>query len=151
MDQNVLSCYVCLSHISQNSSNSLYLCKFNSDLYEIKAQDPGVPTGHPNLYNQFGLPPNGNYNTWDSPNYQKIPFSLPIQLGSLWNFKFELLGYQQVIPSCLINFGYPQISTLRHVVIQIIKKSLYLCQFNSDLNVTLNSSSWDTKVLSQLV
>ena len=30
-----------------------------------------------------------------------LPISLPIQLGSLWNFKLELLCYKPIIPTCL--------------------------------------------------
>ena len=67
-----------------------------------------------------------------------MPISLPIHLGSLWNFKLKLLTYQLIIPTCLI------------LVVQIIKKFLYLCQFNSDLYEMLNLNCWGTKLLIQL-
>ena len=37
-----------------------------------------------------------------------LPISLPIQLGSLWNFKLKLLGYQIAILTCIINLDYPK-------------------------------------------
>ena len=69
-----------------------------------------------------------------------LPISLTIQLRSLWNFKLNLPGYQLIIPTCLIQVGYPQMVTIRHGVVPIIKKWLYLCQFNLDLHDTLNLS-----------
>ena len=53
----------------------------------------------------------------------KIPLSLPIQLRSSGNFKLKILGYQLVIPTCIINKGYPKMATIRLGVFQIIKKN----------------------------
>ena len=64
---------------------------------------------------------------------QKIYLSLPNHLGYLWNFKLKLLGYRPILPSCLI-----QMAIIGHGVVQIIKKDLYLCQVNSNLDETLN-------------
>ena len=65
-----------------------------------------------------------------------LPISLSIQLGSLWNFKLKLLGYQLAIPTCKINLGYPQIAT-PCLIVAILVSSLYLCKFNSDFYETL--------------
>ena len=42
-------------------------------------------------------------------------------------------------------------ATIRHEVVNIIKKYLYLCQINSDLYETLNLRSWGTNQSPQVV
>ena len=65
--------------------------------------------------------------------YLYLHISLPIQLGSLWNFILKIFGYQPFIPTCFIYFVYLKMNTIRHGVVQIIKKCLHLCQINMDL------------------
>ena len=59
------------------------------------------------------------------------------------------MGYQPIIPTCLIQVGYHQMATVRHGVDQIIKKCLYLYQINLDLYETSNLSSWGTNLPSE--
>ena len=86
--------------------------------------------------------------------YHKFPLYPDISTNSTWIFmklKTEGPGVQISIPTCLIQVVYPQMATIRHGVVQINKKSLYLCQIKSDFYETLNLSSWGTKFSSQLV
>ena len=73
--------------------------------------------------------------------FHDLSISLPIQLISLWNFKLWLLGSKLIIPRCLFRVGYPEwlLQELGHT--PVFRISLYLCQFNSDLNESLNLSS----------
>ena len=77
--------------------------------------------------------------------------SLSVQLVSLWHVKLKLLGYQLFIPTCFIQVRYSQMATIRHGIVQIIKKTIYLCQFNLVLYETVILSSWGTNYLSGLV
>ena len=67
---------------------------------------------------------------------------MPNVLRSFLNFKLKLLGYQHIISTCITQVGYSQMATIRHGVVQIIKKCLYLWQINSDLYETQNLTLW---------
>ena len=66
---------------------------------KLETNAPEVATIYPNFSDPDRLPPNRYYKTWGSPHSQKINLSLPIQLGSLWNFKPKFLGYHIFDPT----------------------------------------------------
>ena len=81
---------------------------------KLWTETPGVQFYYPTFSYPGGLPTNGYYKTWVCTKYQQMPLSLPIQLGSLWNFKLKLMRYQIIIPTCLNLVGYPQMATIIH-------------------------------------
>ena len=57
------------------------------------------------MFTQGCLPQIGTIWVEAFPNFHDLSISLSIQLGSLWNFKLKLLGYQPIIPT---TGGLPQ-------------------------------------------
>merc|ERR1712082_584473 len=148
----VLSCPVCPCHRSKNASISLYLCQFNSDLYETL----NLTLWGPNWLIQLIL---------------AIPSVLLVPSGPLWSPSRTLLClylcqinsdlYETLIltiwgPNWLIQLilAIPSVLFVPSGPLWSLSRTLlclYLCQINLDLYETLNLTFWGPNWLIQLI
>ena len=137
--------------VVQIIKKSVYLCQFNSDLYETLNLSSSVtnyvkiPTC---IYVNLGCLSNGYNEILGTLNYPKKSIYLSQFNSDLYetlNLTSSVTNYVE-IPTCIyvnlgrLSNGYNEIlGTLNYP-----KKSIYLSQFNSDLYETLNLSSCGT-------
>jgi len=133
-------------------SISLYLCQMNSDLHETWNLSLWGPNWLIPLI--LAIPsvlsaPSGTL--WSPSRALYILISLPNQIGSLWNFHFNLLGSQLIDPP---HTGHPSVLSAPFEPSGAPLEasiSLYLCQINSDLYETWNLSFWGPNWLIPLI